>query len=245
VRRQWRILLRQWKVLALLGLFGGACHNALTYVGLTHTTATNGVLLASATPIMIIGLSWALLGKRLRRLEGIGVAVSLSGILVIVSHGEWARLLELRPNVGDLWILLAMLFWALYTVLLAWRPPGLHPYSFLAAISVVGLVALTPFYGWEMATGRLIVPGVEAFAAMAYAGIFAALLGFIFWNKAVAEVGGNKAGLFMHLMPAFGTLLSVIFLGERPYLFHFVGIALILAGIYLTAQGRAPLPATD
>ncbi|MEW5890781.1 MAG: DMT family transporter [Pseudomonadota bacterium] len=245
VRRQWRTLLRQWKVLAALGLFGGACHNALTYIGLTHTTATNGVLLASATPIMIIGLSWALLGKRLRRLEGIGVTVSFSGILVIVSHGEWARLLELRPNVGDLWVLAAMLFWALYTVLLAWRPPGLHPYSFLAAISLVGLAALAPFYGWEMAAGRLIVPGVHAFAAIAYAGIFPALLGFIFWNRAVAEVGGNKAGLFMHLMPAFGTLLSVIFLGERPYLFHFAGIALILAGIYLTARARPPLPAAD
>ncbi len=245
VRRQWRILLRQWKVLAVLGVFGGACHNALTYVGLVHTTATNGVLLASATPIMIIGLSWALLGKRLRRLEGVGVAVSLSGILVIVSHGEWARLLELRPNVGDLWILVAMLFWALYTVLLARRPPGLHPYSFLAAISVVGLVALAPFYGWEMAAGRLIVPTVEAFAAMAYAGVFAALLGFIFWNKAVAEVGSNRAGLFMHLMPAFGTLLSVIFLGERPYIFHFIGIALILAGIFLTARSRGRLPAAD
>lgn len=238
VRRQWRILLRQWKVLAVLGVFGGACHNALTYIGLTQTTATNGVLLASATPIMIIGLSWAFLGKRLRRLEGLGVIVSLAGILAIVSHGEISRLLDLRPNIGDLWVLAAMLSWALYTVFLAWRPPGLHPYSFLAGISLVGLLGLSPFYVWEMAAGQLIRPSPGAFAAIAYAGIFPALLGFIFWNRAVAEVGGNKAGLFMHLMPAFGTILSVIFLGERPFLFHVVGIALILAGIYLTARAR-------
>lgn len=238
VRRQLPILVRQWKVLAVLGFFGGACHNALTYIGLNHTTATNGALLASATPIMIIGLSWGLLGKRLRTLQGIGVLISLAGVLTIISHGEMSRLLELRPNVGDLWLLAAMLFWALYTVLLAWRPPGLHPYSFLAGISLMGLLALLPFYIWEIHSGRLIVPTLAAFGAMGYAGIFPALLGFIFWNKAVAEVGGNKAGLFMHLMPAFGTILAVIFLGERPYAYHAAGIALILAGIYLTARAQ-------
>lgn len=238
LRAQWRDLARHWRILSLLGLCGGACHNALTYVGLTHTTATNGILLASSTPIMIIGLSWLFLGKRLRPVEWLGVLVSCGGILAIVSHGDLSRLLELRPNVGDIWVLAAMLFWALYTVLLVRRPPGLHPLSFLAAISVTGLAGLVPFYAWEIAAGRLIVPGMPAFAAIAYAGIFPAAVGFIFWNKAVAEVGGNKAGLFMHLMPVFGTLLSMIFLGEQPYLYHLAGIALILSGIYLTTAVR-------
>lgn len=238
LRAQWRQLAAHWKVLAMLGLFGGACHNALTYIGLAHTTATNGVLLASATPIMIIGLSWALFGKRLRPLEWLGVAVSFSGVLAILAHGEPARLLALRPNQGDLWVLAAMLFWALYTVLLARRPPGLHPLSFLAAITLWGLAALSPFYLWEIAAGRRIVPGLPAFAAIAYAGIFPAALGFIFWNRAVAEVGGNRAGQFMHLMPAFGTLLAIVFLGERPALHHLAGIALILLGIFLTTRVR-------
>ncbi|MCZ7655933.1 MAG: DMT family transporter [Rhodocyclaceae bacterium] len=238
LRAQWREILVHWKVLALLGLFGGACHNALTYTGLALTTATNGVLLASATPIMIIGLSWALFGKRLSRLEWLGVMVSFAGVVAIIAHGEMARLLELRPNAGDLWVLGAMLFWALYTVLLAHRPPGLHALSFLSAISLWGLIGLAPFYLWEMASGRLIVPGVQAFAAIAYAGIFPAALGFIFWNRAVAEVGGNRAGQFMHLMPAFGTLLSMLFLGEQPALYHLAGIALILAGIFLTTRVR-------
>jgi len=90
-----------------------------------------------------------------------------------------------------------------------------------------------------MASGKLIVPGVPAFAAIAYAGIFPAALGFIFWNRAVAEVGGNRAGQFMHLMPAFGTILAVIFLGEQPGLHHLAGIALILLGIFLTTRVRA------
>ncbi|MFZ2908266.1 MAG: DMT family transporter [Candidatus Desulfobacillus denitrificans] len=238
LRAQWREVLAHWKVLAMLGLFGGACHNALTYTGLAHTTATNGVLLASATPIMIIGLSWALFGKRLRMPEWLGVALSFSGVLVILAQGELRLLLELRPNAGDLWVLFAMLFWALYTVLLARRPAGLHALAFLAAVTLWGLAGLAPFYLWEMASGRLIVPGAPAFAAIAYAGIFPAALGFIFWNRAVAEVGGNRAGQFMHLMPAFGTILAIIFLGETPAFFHLAGIALILSGIFLATRGR-------
>ncbi len=238
VRSQWRDLARHWRILTLLGLCGGACHNALTYTGLSLTTATNGALLASATPIMIIALSWALLGKGLRLGEWLGVVISLFGVLAIVSHGEPSLLIELRPNPGDLWVLAAMFSWALYTVLLARRPEGLHPLAFLAAICAAGILGLAPFYAWEIAGGQTIKPSLAAYSAIAYAGLFPALLGFIFWNRAVAEVGSNKAGLFMNLMPAFGTLLSIMFLGERPGLYHLVGILLILSGVYLTTSRR-------
>lgn len=238
VRSQWRALAKHWRILTLLGLCGGACHNALTYIGLSLTTATNGVLLAAATPIMIIGLSWALLGKRLRSGEWLGVLVSLVGILAIVSQGDLSSLVELRPNVGDLWVLAAMLSWALYTVLLARRPEGLHPLAFLAAICAAGLLGLAPFYAWEIAGGQVINPSLAAFSAIAYAGVFPALLGFIFWNRAVAEVGSNRAGLFMNLMPAFGSILAIIFLGEKPSLYHLLGILLILSGVYLTTAQR-------
>lgn len=236
LRAQWRDVLGNWKILALLGLFGGACHNALTYIGLARTTATNGVLLASATPIMIIGLSWALLGKKLRLAEWIGVMVSFSGVLTILVQGKLGHLMALRPNDGDLWVLAAMLFWALYTVLLAWRPAGLHALTFLSAITLWGLAGLAPFYLWEIAMGRHIVPGGPAIGAIVYAGIFPAALGFIFWNRAVAEVGSNRAGQFMHLMPAFGILLSMAFLGEKPEAYHFAGISLILFGIFLAGR---------
>ena len=233
---QWREVLRHWRLLSLLGILGGACHNAMTYIGLSLTTATNGILLASATPIMIIALSWALLGKRLAALEWLGVVISLLGVLTIVARGEWSALLQLQPNRGDLWVLVAMLSWSLYTVLLARRPAALHPYAFLAAICLSGLLALAPFYAWEMYSGAVMRSSPAAYAAIAYAGIFPALLGFIFWNRAVADVGSNSAGLFMNLMPALGTLLAIVFLGEQPHLYHLGGIAFILAGVTLTTQ---------
>ncbi|OIP09138.1 MAG: hypothetical protein AUK49_08790 [Betaproteobacteria bacterium CG2_30_68_42] len=239
VRAQRAALARHWRVLLVLGLTGGACHNALTYTGLAYTSATNGVLLASSTPIMIIALSRLILGKRVRPMEWIGVTVSLFGILAIVSAGDPGRLAALRANPGDLWVLVAMLSWALYTVLLHWRPGGLHPYAFLAAIALFGLIGLLPFYAWEIGSGRRIVPGWAAFAAIGYAGVFPALVGFIFWNRAVSEVGANRAGIFMHLMPPFGILLSMIFLAEEPAGYHAAGIALILGGIFLTTRAGA------
>lgn len=239
LRAQWSLILAHRRQLAVLGVFGGACHNALTYIGLSLTSATNGVLLASATPVMILLLSAVLLRARIRPGEWIGVLVSFIGVGGIVARGDLTTLAALSVNAGDLWVLAAMLFWALYTVLLTRRPAALDAVAFLAVISFFGLVALLPFYAFEIARGQLIRPGLAAYAAMAYAGIFPALLGFVFWNRAVAEVGAARSGVFMHLMPAFGTALAVLFLGERPALYHLIGISLILAGIALTTRGPA------
>jgi len=236
-------LLRHWRTLLVLGCFGGACNSATTYIALNMTTATNGVLLAAATPIMIIALSWALLGKRLQAREWLGVLISLAGVLIIVAHGDPQTLLELRPNKGDLWVLAGFLSWSLYTVLLSRRPLVLHPYVFLAAISFGGLLALSPFYAWEIASGRTIQANPSTMAAVAYGGIFVSLLSFVFWNRAVVAVGSNIAGAFMNLMPAVGTLLAIILLGEQPQLFQLAGILFIVVGLTLTTRQRRGLSA--
>jgi len=129
LRTQRHLLRQHWRVLCLLGILGSACNTAMGYIGLSMTTATNAVLLGSTTPIMIIALSWALLGKRLQALEWLGVLISLVGVLVIVAHGDPQALLDLRLNRGDLWVLASLLSWALYTVLLIRRPASLHPFS--------------------------------------------------------------------------------------------------------------------
>lgn len=241
VRADRQELRRHWRQLCIFGILGGASNNAMNYVALTTTTATNAVLLNSSTPILIITISWALLGKRLRRLEWCGVIISLAGVLIVAAHGELQTLLELRLNRGDLWVLGAVASWSLYTVLLARRPVSLHPLSFLAAIGCTGLLALAPFYAWEIASGSTFQPSPAALAAIAYAGIFPSLFGFIFWNRAVAVVGGNTAGLFLNLMPVLGTLLAILFLGEQPHLYHLTGILLILGGVTLTTRQHRSL----
>ncbi|MDE2586346.1 MAG: DMT family transporter [Betaproteobacteria bacterium] len=238
-RSQWPLLKKAWRPVLLLGLLGVGGYNTLAYIALQYTAATNAVLLNSFIPVVTIALSWAFLGKHLRPIEAIGVAISFAGAATIICHGDLQILAGLSLNRGDLWMLGAVLTWAIYTVGLQWRPAGVHPMLMLAALTGVGLAALAPAYAWELGwlgagAGRHMDLHWGSLLGVAYVGIFPSFLGYVFYNRAVAEVGANKASLFIHLMPVFGTLLSALFLGERPQFYHGAGIALIFAGIYLT-----------
>lgn len=239
LRRQWPLLRDSWRSVVVLGLLGVGSYNTLAYIALQYTDATNASLLNSFIPVATIALSWAFLDKPLRPIEWLGVAISLAGVLTIVSRGTLATLLALTPNVGDLWMILAVFAWAFYTIGLQWRPAGVHPMLLLAAFTCVGLLALAPAYLWEMAQGRHIVPTPGAITSIVYIGTLPSFVGYIFYNRAVGEVGASKASLFIHLMPVFGTLLATLFLGEVPRVFHFVGISLIFLGIYLTTGRKA------
>lgn len=236
LKAQWPLLRRGWRPLLVLGTLGIGGYNTFAYLGLQHTTATNAALLNSFIPIATIAISWAFLGRRLRPLQGVGVAISLCGALTIVGRGSPATLAGLDLNVGDLWMLLAVLDWAIYTVALAWRPQGLHPMLMLAATIVVGLVALAPAQAWELSRVPMAAPGTGTLAIVAYLGVFPGFVSYVFYNRGVAEVGAGKASLFIHLMPVFGTLLAALFLGEVPQWYHYCGIVLIFAGIGLTMR---------
>ncbi|MEW6164238.1 MAG: DMT family transporter [Pseudomonadota bacterium] len=235
LRRERAVLLAGWRWLAVLGILGTCLYNALTYIGLQQTEAINGLLLNSFIPIVIVALAWIFQGKRLRRIEALGIAASFAGVLAIVARGDPRNLLLLTLNVGDAWILLSVIAWAAYTLLLPKRP-AVHPLAFLFAIAAIGTLATLPLYLAEIAGGRQIVHSSASWLAIAYAGVFPAFLGFIFWNKGVEQVGAARAGLFIHLLPAFGILLAALFLGERLLGFHFAGIALIFGGIWLTTR---------
>ncbi|WP_283742874.1 DMT family transporter [Sideroxydans sp. CL21] len=241
LRSQWPQLKRGWKAILVLGLLGVGSYNTLAYIALQYTTATNAVLLNSFIPVVTIALSWAFLKKQLHGVEWFGVLLSLSGVVTIVSHGHLATLTGLSLNIGDLWMLVAVLTWALYTIGLHWRPSGVHPMLMLAAFTVVGLLALAPAYAWEMIQGRTIKLNAGSLAGIAYTGLFPGFLGYVFYNRAVGEVGASKASLFIHLMPVFGTILSAVFLNEIPQTYHYVGIVLIFSGIYLTTAALPQL----
>lgn len=240
VRRQWPLIRRHWRRLLLLGVLGVGSHNALAYLGLNYTTATNGVILNSFIPVMIIGLSWLFLRQRLANVQTAGVFVSLVGVLTILSHGSPAQLATFRLNLGDILVILSMLLWSVYTICLRWRPLQLHTLSFLFVISCVGTLAVLPLYIGETLLGRQAEWTWQAVAAVASVGLFSSFLAYIFWNHGVEQVGASVAGLFMHLMPVFGAILAWVFLGEHLQLFQIAGIVLILGGIYVTSRAAPP-----
>jgi len=241
VRRDWPLVRRHWKALAVLGSVGIGTHNALAYLGLNYTTATNGVILNSFIPVMIVAFSWLFLRERLTPMQLGGVGVSLAGVLAILSGGSVASLVAFRLNGGDLLIILSMAMWSAYTIGLRWRPAGLHMLTFLFVLSCIGELAVLPFLVGELAFGRRMQLTLDNVAALAAVGLFSSVLAYIFWNRGVEMVGANVAGLFVHLMPAFGIVLAWLFLGERLELFHVAGIALIVSGIAITSRfGRRP-----
>ncbi len=240
VRRDWGIVRRNWRVLLLLGIVGVGTHNALTYLGLNYTTAINGVILNSFIPVMIIALSRIFLRQSLSRVQLVGVCVSLGGVLAILSGGNPETLASLTLNRGDLLIILALLLWSVYTIGLRWRPAGLHMLTFLFVIACIGDAAVLPLYLSEMALGARMTFSWLNLAALLFVATFSSVLAYIFWNRGVEQVGANVAGLFVHLMPVFGTILAWLLLGERLLPFHVVGIALILTGIYVTSRAAPP-----
>ncbi len=243
IRAHWPVIRRNWKVIAWLGFWGTGLHNAFAYVGLQYTTATNGVILNSAVPVLIILLGWLFYRETITRVQALGVAISFTGILVIISRADPYVLAHMSMNKGDLIVLAGMVFWAAYTVFLRIKPKEIPGLALLACCGCVGLTLLFPMMAFEMAFLDGHVEFTPAtVAAMLYVGIFPSFVGYVFWNRGVAEVGPNIAGLFMHLMPAFGALLGWLFLDERIHLFHIVGIALILAGIALTTRERRAVP---
>jgi drug/metabolite transporter (DMT)-like permease len=243
IRAHRQSIRRNWKTILWLGAWGTGLHNVFAYLGLHYTTATNGVILNSSIPVMIIILGWAIYRDTITRVQALGVAVSIAGILAIVSRGDLSVLARLELNKGDLIVLSGMIFWAAYTVFLRMKPADLPGLAMLACCGMVGVTLLFPLFLGEM----LFFEGHVEFtaatvAAMLYVGIFPSFVGYVFWNRGVAEVGSNVAGIFMHLMPVFGALLAWMFLGEHIQLFHIVGIALILTGITLTTRGHRGLP---
>lgn len=236
VRRQWPAIRAHWRVLLLLGVIGIATHNSLAYLGLRYTTATNGVILNSFIPVMIVSLSWVFLRERLTPLQLAGVMVSLGGVLAILSEGSLATLLHLSVNIGDLFVVVSMLMWSVYTIMLRWKPDALDLVPFLFVIAVIGVVVMIPFWLGEQALGLRMHWTWGNFAALLAVSLFSSVLAYIFWNRGVAEVGASVAGLFVHLMPVFGIVLAWLVLGERLLPYHVAGIALILSGIWLTSR---------
>ena len=193
--------------------------------------------------ILIILLGWIVYRDTITRLQALGVAVSLAGVFAILTRGDPAVLAELSLNKGDLIVLFGMVFWAAYTIFLRMKPAELPGLAMLACCGCVGVAILAPLFAIEMIflDGRVeLAPATVA--AMLYVGIFPSFVGYVFWNRAVEVVGSNVAGMFVHLMPVFGSLLAWAFLDERIRLFHVTGIGLILAGIALTTRGHRAVP---
>ncbi len=237
LRRDWLQVRRSWKILLVLGLTGVVGFPSFLYWGLQYTTALNSVLLQAAIPPLVLLVSFVVFRERVGLGQLAGVAVSLAGVLMIISQGRPASLLHLGLNVGDAALLCGIVLYSVYPSLLR-RRPDIHPLSLLACLFAVGAAATLPLYAAEMASGRFAPLTPATLLTVGYVSLFASVLAYLFFNRGVELIGSGRAGQFVHLMPVFGAVLAVLLLHEQLHLFHLVGVALIAAGIGVSALGR-------
>lgn len=237
VRDDWSVVRARLPLLIFLGILGGGLFNTLQYIALVHTTATSSAVLNSAIPILIVIMSFFVLRQRVHGLQALGIAVSLFGVLTVLSKGEPRTLLHLQLNKGDLYMLTAMVLWALYTVLLQ-RRPTMHALSFALVTYFVAATLNIPLALGEIALGASfdVTPGT--LAAIAYIVVLPSLCANLLFNRGVEIIGAARAGVFMHLVPMFTAALAMVFLGEQPSLYHAIGFALILAGVWLGSRSQ-------
>jgi drug/metabolite transporter (DMT)-like permease len=233
------LLRRHAGLFAALTLTGVVLFQSLVYLGLRSTTTVNAVLLNCTGPLFMLLCSWILERERATAGQVAGMLISFAGVAVILSRGELGDLLRLRFHAGDAWILLAMPIWGVYSVLLKRWPRDLGGTGFLLALSAAGVPILLAGAGIEALAGPAGHVTPAAVAGLLYVALFASVGAFICWNRGVAALGANAAGFSLPLLPAFGTVLALVFLGERVYAFHLVGIATILIGVFVATRPAA------
>ena len=239
--RQWRLVLGAWPWYLVLGVFSIAFFPIILMLGLGRTTAINASLINSTQPIWTVLLSFIVFRERINARQGLGIAVSLLGVLTILPQGAPHLILDISLNLGDLYVVYTLFLWAIYSIFLRYLPPQVDPLVTALALIVAGVPFIIPFYALEVAGGRTMTLDWETAAVLLYFGTLPSFVALVFWNRGVVAIGPSRAAMFAHLIPVFGTILAVIVLGEMLYGFHAVGIGLVLVGIYL-ATARSVLP---
>jgi drug/metabolite transporter (DMT)-like permease len=233
--RDWPTIRQHAGRMTAIAFVGFSVYNTLAYYGLQYTTAINGLLLESVGPLFVAVWTFVLFGERLTLRQAAGVCVSLTGVLIIISHGSLGALLSIEFNRGDLCFVIALVTYGFYVAYLRKRP-AIHPLSFLLVGMGWGAVLMLPAVIAEAASGRIMVLDAESVASFLFICIFPSLLGYLFLNRGIELVGGNRAAPFIHLVPVFGSVLAIVLLGERFEVFHAVGYALVFAGITVAAR---------
>lgn len=234
----------QWRRFAVLSLFSIGAYNALLYLALNTSTPINVTLVGASTPVWVLLIGQLFFGVRVSGRQLVGAFLSIAGVALVLSRGQWATLLGMRLVVGDIYILLASVGWAYYSWMLVRPTPESASIrkdwaAFLLAQIVFGLGWSAAFAGAEWAvTDAHIHWGWALVSALAFIAIGPAVVAYAAWGAGVARTGPAVAGFFINLTPLFTALLSSVFLGETPQAFHAVAFVLIVAGIVLSSRRK-------
>ena len=240
LRAQASMVLRQWKLMLALGTTQAVIGQGLLYLGVHSTTAINGGLISSTQAAFTIFVAWLLLRDTITLRQAVGLVVAMVGVAAIIARGSLAALLSLEFVIGDIWVQVATLSFALYNVLVKRIAPGLNPFVAFLAMTLAAAAVSLPLHVGELAfTDSRMEFNLATVASVLYIAVFASILALVFLNVGIAQVGPGKAGMLFNLVPVFTAVLAIAMLGESLRTFHLVGIALVFLGVYLTTRPSA------
>ena len=238
LKRDWGAIRARLGTMIFLSVIGISAFNTLQYWALEHTQALNTLLLQSAGPLFVAVWSLILLGVRLTLAQAGGIALSLIGVLVILLHGDLTALTSIEFNKGDIIFTVALAIFGLYSVL-SLKRPQIHGLSYVGFTFGCGAVCLVPLWIWELFTRPVMQLDTANLLSLFYVAVFPSTLAYLCFNRGVQLIGANRAAPFFHVVAVFGSAMAIVFLGERPQLFHIVGFALVLTGVFVASRKPA------
>jgi drug/metabolite transporter (DMT)-like permease len=229
-------ILQNIKLILILGITSITIFNSIVYYSLNFTQVISGVLMISTIPVMIIFFSWIFKIEKTNIYQILGVILSLIGVAIIVTKANFDLLINMNFNKGDLWMVVAMFSWAMYSALLRKKKFELTQLSLLEVIISAGLIFLIPAYLIEISLGFKLNLNLPFILTLSYVVLFPGLASFICWIKGIAIIGSNRSGIFLHLMPIFSTVLAMLIFKEKFMNFHLFGAVFIVGGIFLSSR---------
>lgn len=232
----WLIIKRHVLYLSITSILGVSLFNTLIYIAGHSTSAINMSLIAITFPIFIIIISRFIFNEFITLNKGLGILLVISGVIILITKGNLSVLKTISFVTGDLWMLLAAISFALYSILIKHKPADLGTRSFQLSTFILGLLFLTPFYIWESVSTGFQIQTIDknTFYSILYLGVFASLFSYILWGKAVELLGATKPAMIYYTLPIFSGVMAYIFLGEKIENSHLLSMLLILIGV-LTA----------
>jgi len=238
----WKHLVRDWGAIraglgtmVVLSITGIGAFNTMQYWALEHTEALNTLLLQSAGPLFVAVWSLILLRDRLTLAQAGGILLSLVGVLVILLRGDLTTLGAIEFNKGDVIFTVALVIFGLYSVL-SLKRPQIHGLSFVGFTFGCVAASLVPLLTLELFSRPLMQLDAPNLLTLFYVAVFPSTIAYLCFNRGVQLIGANRAAPFFHVVPVFGSIMAIVFLGERPQPFHFVGFALVLTGVFVASR---------
>ena len=231
-------ILKNTGIFVILGITAVSIFNSALFYSLQFTQVITGVLMISVVPVMIIFFSALLKIEKTNIFQIFGVALSLTGVVLIITKADIQILKNLDFNKGDLTMLIAMFSWSIYSALLKKKKYQLSQITLLQVVIGFGVIILIPFYFIDIRIGNEIKFDIPFFLILTYVILFPGLISFFLWIKGVGLIGANRAGVYLHLMPILGAIMAMMIFDEKILFYHFVGAVFIVSGIVLSNKKK-------